>query len=209
MNGVVERAPSATAVCADAHRPRMGRRVAALHGADFHQELVDLRAQVLGLFRQRGGGLEHLVRGLSGLARRRRHPGDVARHLLGGGGLFLHRRGDGGGDLALARIFHEGNGICGEQCSSTVACEAERHSRGYGLRLRAPIWADRAAAKPFSGDEDTLLLRGNRRNPLNGNPQRSVRERLHEISGINGEIATGHRSVESSNGVRTCRCRSV
>ncbi len=36
VNGVVEKAASATAVCADAHRPRMGRRVAALHGADFH-----------------------------------------------------------------------------------------------------------------------------------------------------------------------------
>ncbi len=52
------------------------------------------------------------------------------------------------------------------------------------MRLRAPIWADRAAAKPFSGERVTLLLRGNRRHPLKGNHRRSVRQRLHEISGL-------------------------
>ncbi len=61
---------------------------------------------------------------------------------------------------SLARIFHEGNGNCGEH---------------------------RAAAKPFSGERDTLDPRGNRRHPLKGNQRRSVRERLHEISGL-GEI---------------------
>ncbi len=76
-----------------------------------------------------------------------------------------------------------GNGNCGEQWSSKVAGEAESHSRGYGFPLRAPMWADRAAAKPFSGERATLDLRGNRRHPLKGNPRRSVRQRLHEISG--------------------------
>ena len=52
------------------------------------------------------------------------------------------------------------------------------------MRLRAPIWADRAAAKPFSGERDTLFLRGNRRHPLKGNPLGSLRQRLHEISGL-------------------------
>ena len=86
----------------------------------------------------------------------------------------------------LARIFHEGNGNCGGQCSSKVACEAERHSRCYGSRLRAPIRADRAAAKRFGGERDTTGLRRNRRHPLKGNPRRSVRQRLHEISGPGG-----------------------
>ncbi len=53
-------------------------------------------------------------------------------------------------------------------------------------RLRAPIWADRAAAKPFSGERVTLDLRGNRRHPLKGNQRRSVRQRLHEMSGLRG-----------------------
>ena len=32
-----------------------------------------------------------------------------------------------------------------------AVCEAECHSPGYGLRFRAPIWTNRAGAKPFSG----------------------------------------------------------
>ena len=54
----------------------------------------------------------------------------------------------------------------------------------YSSRRMAPIWADRAAAKPFSGERDTLDLRGNRRHPLKGNRRRSVRQRLHEISAL-------------------------
>ncbi len=52
------------------------------------------------------------------------------------------------------------------------------------MRLRAPIWADRVAAKPFSGERDTLDLRGNRRHPSKGNHRRSVRQRVPEISGL-------------------------
>ena len=79
------------------------------------------------------------------------------------------------------------------------------------MRLRAPIWADRAAAKPFSGERDTLLIRGNRRNPLNGNPQRSVRERLHEISGL-GRMPRLHAFVDGNPGLYSPlakgKCRS-
>ncbi|MFB3151154.1 MAG: hypothetical protein ACE10M_11380, partial [Alphaproteobacteria bacterium] len=49
---------------------------------------------------------------------------------------------------SLTRIFHEGNGICGEQCLSKAVCEAESHS--HGSRFGAPIWIYRAGAKPFT-----------------------------------------------------------
>ena len=113
-------------------------------------------------------------------------------------------------EAGLARIFHEGNGNCGEQCSSKVVCEAESHSRGYGLRLRAPIWADRAAAKPFSGERVTfalLLLRGNRRHPLKGNQRRSVRERLHEISGLTLRSRPRRGARNAGEGVANFRPR--
>ncbi len=57
-----------------------------------------------------------------------------------------------------ARMFHEGNGFCGEQSLSKAGCEAERHSHGYGLRFRAPIWANRAGAKRFSGTGEEKLV---------------------------------------------------
>ena len=48
----------------------------------------------------------------------------------------------------LTRRFHQGNGICGEQCLSKAVCEAESHS--HGSRFGAPIRINRAGAKSFN-----------------------------------------------------------
>ena len=66
------------------------------------------------------------------------------------------------------------------------------------MRLRAPIWADRAAAKPFSGERDTTDLGENRRHPLKGNPLGSLRQRLHEKSGLGGGPGQKHASSASA-----------
>ncbi len=66
----------------------------------------------------------------------------------------------------LTRIFHEGNGICGERCLSKAVGEAESHSHGYGLRFGAPIWINRAGAKPFSGRGYKTPLFEERTEPL-------------------------------------------
>ena len=53
-----------------------------------------------------------IIAGIKRYAKRQRRLADRIRGLGAG----------------LTRIFHEGNGICGEQCLSKAVCEAESHS---------------------------------------------------------------------------------